>query len=240
MVADGVIVAMFAGEAVFWVGAYLLIIRRAFVDKSYGMPVVAMCGNISWEFLYGVGLFPACPSLWEGCPGMFLQVATLGAALLDTVIVFTILRFGPQQFRQPQVRNNLPWLVLLGIVVAVSVIYTSIAGFYTLDVGGQAGFLPIAEQGGDYTGFGLALMMSILFIAMFVSRDSLSGQSFYIALFMAVGNGFAYLYNYFIFNGRLAAIVNVLAAASLLFNVAYAYFLYRKSQALGVNPWRRF
>lgn len=34
-----------------WVVAYGLIIRQCFRDKSYGLPLGAICLNVSWEFL---------------------------------------------------------------------------------------------------------------------------------------------------------------------------------------------
>jgi hypothetical protein len=35
-----------------WAVAYVLIIRRGFLDKTYGVPMVALAGNIVWEFLF--------------------------------------------------------------------------------------------------------------------------------------------------------------------------------------------
>jgi hypothetical protein len=28
------------------------------------MPVAAMCGNIGWEFILGLDIFPPCPIYW--------------------------------------------------------------------------------------------------------------------------------------------------------------------------------
>nr|WP_222707310.1 hypothetical protein [Pontibacter qinzhouensis] len=41
-------------SGVFWTLAYLLLLRRGYIDKSYGMPMVALCANISWEFIFGL------------------------------------------------------------------------------------------------------------------------------------------------------------------------------------------
>ncbi len=44
--------AMAIASGVFWTLTYLLIIRRGFQDKTYGMPFFALCANISWEFIF--------------------------------------------------------------------------------------------------------------------------------------------------------------------------------------------
>ena len=41
-----------AGCFVFWLAAYVLIIRRGLKDRTFGMPIAALCGNIAWEVLF--------------------------------------------------------------------------------------------------------------------------------------------------------------------------------------------
>ncbi|MCP3940709.1 MAG: hypothetical protein GY710_04410 [Desulfobacteraceae bacterium] len=38
--------------AIFWILTYLMIIKRGFQDKSFGIPLWALSMNISWEFIY--------------------------------------------------------------------------------------------------------------------------------------------------------------------------------------------
>ena len=35
-----------------WSLAYILIIRRNYLDKTCGMPLLALAANVSWEFLH--------------------------------------------------------------------------------------------------------------------------------------------------------------------------------------------
>jgi hypothetical protein len=114
----------FIMEAVFWIGAYLLILRGSFKNKIHYMPVAAMCGNIAWEFILGLDLFPACPVYWQACPDFIMQPATLFAALLDAVILYTILRFGREQFSHPAVRKYFPAIVFGGVGLGFALIYT--------------------------------------------------------------------------------------------------------------------
>lgn len=225
----------FGIEAVFWLGAYIMIARRGFIDKIYGMPIVAMCANISWEFLFGAGFFSACPEAWAACPPALVQTGTFGAALLDVIIVYTILKYGREQFTLPVMRQYFPYIVLGGIFIAFTVLHPTIASFYTVENGV---YTPISVQGGGYTGYGMALMMGVLFIAMFYARGNMAGQSFYIALFMAMGNVFAYLFNYFVFAGNVPIVITVLAFWTAVFNFTYVYLTYTKCQEMGINPWQ--
>ena len=36
----------------FWSATYILIIRRGFKYKTFGMPMAALCANISWEAIF--------------------------------------------------------------------------------------------------------------------------------------------------------------------------------------------
>ena len=246
MTQDQIILSTFVMEAIFWLGAYVLIIRHAFRERIHAMPVVAMCGNISWEFILGLGLYPACPVYWASCPQQIMGPVTLFAALLDAFILYTILRFGREQFRRfDLVYRYFPVMVALGVIAALGIIYFFMTELYTTNiyaaqVGGQTpAFLQAGLQGGIFTGWGLALMMGLLFIAMLTSRNDLRAQSLYIALFMMLGNLGAFLFD-ITAAPRMPGLVNVLVLLSLSVNALYVVLVYRKAQALGINPWRRW
>ncbi len=243
---DYLILGGFSVEAIFWLGAYALIIRHAFREKIHGMPVVAMCGNIAWEFILGLGLFPACPVYWADCPDAVMGPVTLFAALLDAFILYTIIRFGRDQFRHVRfLHRYFPFLVLLGVASAFVVIYGIMHDMYTLnlygaEIDGQIPvFLQAGLQGGLYTGWGLALLMGLLFIALLISRGDVRGQSFYIALFMLLGNVGAFLFD--IFAARQApAILYTLVVLSLTVNLIYVVLVYRRTREVGLAPLRHW
>ncbi len=39
-------------SSVFWTVAYVAIVRRGFHDKTFGMPIVALSANLTWEILF--------------------------------------------------------------------------------------------------------------------------------------------------------------------------------------------
>jgi hypothetical protein len=54
---------------IFWILAYVCIISKGFKDKTYGMPLIALCANNSWEFIFSFILPPSVCKLslvWLG------------------------------------------------------------------------------------------------------------------------------------------------------------------------------
>jgi hypothetical protein len=51
---------LLVGTGIFWTITYLLIIRRGFLDHTYGMPLIALCANLTWEFIFSF-VFPQGP-----------------------------------------------------------------------------------------------------------------------------------------------------------------------------------
>jgi hypothetical protein len=237
---NALIITCFVIEAIFWLGAYFLILKHAFQEKTYGMPIVAMVGNISWELLYGTNIFASCPATWAGCPNFLMEGANFMAFFMDAIILYTILRFGRDKFKQPAIRQYFYGIVLVGIAVALPLIYAMETRLFITNPGipNQPGWLSMGDFGGVYTGFGLGLDMGILFIAMFYARKGLEGQSFYIALFMALGNLMAFFFNYFA--GTVDLLVMVLFISGAFFNFVYVYLTYRRAQEMGLNPWKNF
>lgn len=145
-----------------WAAAYLLIIRRGFADRTYGMPIVALCANVSWEFIFSV-VRPHTGAQ---------HISDIVWLAFDLVIVYTALRFGPREF---------PYLPR-------PVFYAGFAGTLVLSYLGVDAVCREFENGnGVYAAFISNLMMSGLFLAMLASRGGLRGQSISIAAFKFAG-----------------------------------------------------
>jgi hypothetical protein len=234
--------AMLSG--VFWLLAYIFIIYRGFKDKSYGMPIVALCGNLAWEIIFGLGIETGCPASWATCPATVIQIRNFIWMLFDFVILYTVLKYGRKYFSHPVVKKYFTWIVLSGVVIALLVIYTIVQEFWIRNqwnvvVNGQIpDFLPLKIQGGSYyTGFGLNFMMSLLFITMLIGRGNVDGQSVYIAANKWLGSLAAYAF--MLADGIQTPVVNVLYLFVFVWDVAYIWLVYRRCKLDGINPWRR-
>ncbi|HEY9292577.1 MAG TPA: hypothetical protein VIP98_14945 [Microlunatus sp.] len=155
-------------SAIAWTVVYVAAIRIGFRDKTYAMPIAALALNIAWEWLYaiqGIGTDPGSVQTW----------VNLAWGLADVLILITFFRYG---------RRDLPALVTRGMFAAWGI------GMITAAVIIQLLF--VVEFGFDggapvYSAFLQNLLMSGLFIAMFVSRRGSRGQSLVIAIAKWVG-----------------------------------------------------
>ncbi|MCP5540942.1 MAG: hypothetical protein H7A52_12440 [Akkermansiaceae bacterium] len=207
-----------AGCFVFWLLAYVLIIRIGFKEKTFGMPIAALCANFIWEILFSHVYAPSFS---------LIQWGNTAWALFDVAILITVWKYGRADFGDPWVKKHFHLIVVIGLAVAFAVMYP-FAGYYK-------------DLKGYYLGWAAALMMSVLFIAMLRRRGSVKGQSFYIALFMFLGNYSAYLWVKYFPNLSFSLGINLqMFLCTGFFNVAYMVMIYRKCREEGINPWKRF
>ena len=199
----------------FWSATYILIIRRGFKDKTFGMPMAALCANISWEIIFAFFSPHDAPQLYVN----YIWFS------LDVVIVIQFLKYGKKEF--PNIsRWQFFAIFALGISIAIPMI---LAVNYQLE-----------DNVGAYAAFGQNLMMSVLFVTMLINRKGIEGQSFYIALFKMIGTGLSsiafYLYRPI---AQDSILLQFLFIAIFVFDLIYTVGIYRKYKNNG-NPLKRF
>jgi len=157
--------ALMIGDGIFWTIAYLLIIRRGFLDHTYGMPLVAACANISWEFIFSF-IYP---------PFTVQHVINLIWFAIDAIIVIQVLRNGPREFA-----DLAKWVFYVAFSLALVTSFCAVL-LVTLELNN------LGTYAGTYAAFAQNLVMSVLFIAMLYRRRSLRGQSISIAICKLLG-----------------------------------------------------
>ncbi|KAJ7154173.1 hypothetical protein C8R46DRAFT_1297887 [Mycena filopes] len=107
---------------ILWTAAYVLYVRQARADESYGMPLFALVANISWEFVYTF----VRPVHGIGRLFHFPWVFVDGLLLLETI------KYGPSQWRDssPLVADHFPLLVSLALLAALSAQWAFAQQFY--------------------------------------------------------------------------------------------------------------
>lgn len=224
----------------FWVIAYFAIINRGFRDKTFGMPVAALAANLSWEAIYGFFLDPF---------GDQIHLLSIPCFLIDLVIAWQCLRYGPKDFKAPFVRKHFKLILPGAVAVAFPVVYLA--------------FLEFNDPLGEYTGFGINFMMSFLFVAMLLRRDSVAGQSQYVAVGKWLGTLFAWLATALTVTTShtnplpdspwsfmadsithtsypLTPLINVLYLVIFIVDILYIVMLHRRLKEAGISSWRRF
>jgi hypothetical protein len=199
----------------FWSLTYILIIRRGIIDRTFGMPLVALCANISWE---GVFSFIVPQSLTQ----LYINYAWF---ILDLFIVFQFLRYGKSEFNN--ISNKMFYAVfLLALVTAFGLILSITYEF--------------KDWQGSYAAFGQNLIMSVLFIAMLFSRGNLRGQSIYIALFKMFGTGIFSLAFYIYQPIAQGVLLPFLFVSIFVYDILYIGLVYRKYREYNISIWKRF
>jgi len=168
---------LLAGCDILWAITYVLIIRRSILDHTYGMPLVAACANISWEFIFSY-LYP---------PNTLLLIAHLTVFFLDVIIVAFVLLNGPKEFT-----DLAKWVfyTAFGLALVTSFWLVLFISVQLNDLGTTVG---TTKYVGIYAAFGQNLLMSVLFIVMLYNRGSLRGQSMGIAVCKLLGTFMASL-----------------------------------------------
>lgn len=80
-------------SGLFWTIVYILIIRRDFADKTFGMPLAALAINIAWEMRFSMLFYS--PEIM-----LLPQIINTVWALFDVIIVVTVFKFGAPAFAQ--------------------------------------------------------------------------------------------------------------------------------------------
>jgi len=205
------------GCFLFWLAAYTLIIKRGFQDKTFGMPIAALCANIAWETLFSNIYIPDY---------LLVRIGNSLWVIFDLLILITALKYGPGDFSQPLIKRFLRPLIFLGVFLTIFLCIPFVNVYQ--------------DTQGYLLGWIAAFMMSILFIAMLIRRDSIQGQSFYIGLAMLLGNFSAYLWVKYYPRQVLDPMVNLtFMLATGLFNVIYLILIYEKCKSQNINPLTR-
>ncbi|WP_026554827.1 transmembrane-type terpene cyclase [Arthrobacter sp. 35W] len=145
-----------------WTIVYIEAIRLGFRQRTYAIPAAALGLNFAWEWIYSIH------DLASANPGLQGYINLIWA-LADVVVIFTFLRFGRAELPRfiPAWLFALWGIGLVGASFAVQWLFL-------------AEFGPAASA--KYSAFLQNLLMSGLFIAMFVARQGPRGQSLLIAV----------------------------------------------------------
>jgi hypothetical protein len=158
---DGIGTALTLLSGLAWTIVYADAIRIGFVQRTYAIPAAALMLNIAWEWLYSV--------LDLSGGGSVQGYVNLVWACADIAIVFTFFRYGFAEFSDRIGRGAFVagGTGLLAASVAVQLLFLAEFG---------------RTNGEVYSAFLQNLLMSGLFIAMFLERRGARGQSLIIAV----------------------------------------------------------
>jgi len=94
--------ALLGVGVIFWDATYILMTRRALATKAYGMPLLALVINVSWEL---VTVFYVCEA-WLETVGFFIWL------VLDLGLIYTTIKFAPNMWARSNrwVGRHMGWI----------------------------------------------------------------------------------------------------------------------------------
>ena len=150
-----------------WTIVYIESIRLGFKHKTYAMPFWALALNIAWETVHSI--------LGYKIEGITIQVIFNAVwCLFDVGILYTYFKYGQKYF--PDFLPKKIFFLWSIIVIFVSYL---LQYFFVAEFG--------LVKGGSYSAFLQNLIMSIMFIAMYIQRRGSEGQSLTIAINKLIG-----------------------------------------------------
>ncbi|GAA5157723.1 hypothetical protein [Viridibacterium curvum] len=195
-----------------WLISYVVIIRRGIKDRACGMPLVPLCINLSWEFIFGF-MHPDLPPANYVCMAYFV---------LDLGIVWTYFKYG---------REEMPALLprALFIPAFLLVLAMSFAGVLAVTY-------HFNDWTGSYTGWGDNFLIPCALIAMLLRRGNTRGQSMYVAVLTWLAS--IALVPFEIRISPDSLLLNYLYVGFIVFGAIYIVLLYRTFKAEGKQPWQ--
>lgn len=208
------------GGYLFWTVVYILSIKRGFQDRSFAIPMLALCINVSWEFMFSFLYAQSAQA----------QVGNIIWWVMDVVILFTCLKYGREDYRHPLVQKWFFPFVAVCFVMAAAVEWALIRGF--------------EDYVGLITGTGNTLFTVALMLAMILRRNSVKGQSLYIGLAVLLGNACGYIMvivgQSMLKPASAMILLHVCWWCILFISTLYVVLVFRQSRIDGFNPWTRF
>lgn len=202
-----------AASGLLWSLCYVLLIRRAALDKAHAMPLAALCANLSWEFIFGF-VHPDEP------PMNYINIVW---CCVDVIIVWQYLRYARAEFPKTIPQR---WFVPFFCLSLAAAFF----GILTLT-------RDLNDWHGSYTGWGGQLLISITMISLLVKRGSVRGQSLYIALSRFFGSVVLIPGQYI--QAPESRFLIFIYVAFIVFDLIYITLYIRQAKLEGINPWKR-
>jgi len=208
---------LFFGAGCFlWIVVYYFTLRNITRQKFIEIPLITVCGNIAWEFLWSWVFRTDMGSLfvWGYRTWFFM----------DCFIVYGLFRYGYKQLTIPALRKHASQLIVFGIAAWLVVLYFYIKNYDA----------PISKNGA-YSGFILNVIISALYISQFFRLSNPQLFSKPIAWSKGVGTALISVFCFLHFTDgflRSLCVLNALLDGLYL----YIFYTYKMENAEIISP----
>ena len=118
---------------VFWVIAYIAIVRTMVQKKFVEMPFFIAAGNLAWEFVWSFIYFPDT--------GILFAIQYQAAFLLDCFIFYYVLKYGAQQVKIPELKKHFKTICILSLTGWFVLNYYFVKEGFDTSIGATSGYI---------------------------------------------------------------------------------------------------
>lgn len=202
-----------------WTATYVFVIWRGFKDKSYGVPLVNICLNISWEFIFS-WIYPD-PNMTRTWLYRFWFIP-------DVIIIWQLWKYGRENQVIPEIKKYFHTNVIVTLILSYLCIWTFIH-FYKDPTGTEIAFY-------------INAWMSIGYVFMFFNRRDLRGISLPAAWCKMLGTGIASIVVHFTYSiikpdKPTWGILELSFITIFIFDVIYIYLITKRAKEIGHKFW---
>lgn len=195
---------------IFWCVTYIECIRIGSRQKTYCVPLLALCINFCWE------LFSFVDYIAIQGENAFIYVLYGLWLFLDVGIVITYYLYGEREFFKIRRKDSHHFFIIV-----TTVVFGVVIGIVTM-------LYIIEENWKLYISFTDNVLMSALFIAMYYIRSGTRGQTLSIAITKCIGTFCATLT--MVLSGQRFGVV--MGGICLILDIAYVVILAKHPQFL--------
>lgn len=206
-----------------WILAYVFIIYKGLKDRTYGMPLIPLVLNFSYEFVYSF------------CHPVNL-IFNIPWFLLDLGIIYTYFKYGYDSFSKFYFVEKRQWYFISVFAFIVGFLIT----FFAHQFFSQNSTTIPNNQISVILGFIWVLFIPICMTLMLLQRKNIEGQSFLISFLILIGT-FSYILQILytpLFIHCVSPLLILLNVISIIIQFNYARLLYKRLVIKGLNPWK--
>ncbi|MDB5012944.1 MAG: hypothetical protein JWQ25_1146 [Daejeonella sp.] len=184
-----------------WIIVYFYTLKSIKERQFIEIPLITVCGNIIWEFLWSWVFKTDMGSLFQWGYRIWF--------FMDCLIVYGLFRYGYKQISIPLFRDKAKALILLAMLAWLPLLYFYIKNYDA----------PISHMGA-YSGYILNVMISALYIPLVIRLNDWKMFSYPAAWYKAIGNLLINIFCFLHFSDWF------LLSLCILTSVLDAYYLY--------------
>lgn len=205
---------LFATGCLLWVFTYLIVIQKIRKEKFVEIPIIAICSNFCWEFIWSFLFTTDMGELYVWGYRLWF--------FLDCYIVYGLFKYGMKQVDVDAIKNNYTKVISAVLVAWFALLYYFIKIYDA----------PITHMGAN-SGYAINVMMSALYITLILRVKTLNGFSYIAGWLKGVGTLLISVFCFLHFTD--AFLLNMCVVTALLDVTYIGIFTIRRKEEQKLN-----